>query len=214
MTTTTAPGKVITPITHRDNGYVETEFMAEYDGQLIGYYSTNHHAEVALDGYVLHLCEQGLIDPPDGPPTIDTEAPDPLPPLPSMCDDEANRTAALFLLARGIDACTVCGGAHRPTKCPEVSEVYHADLPNPGRAIARHWHMHPKSFLNVLRQLDPVIWWVLAEAYAAYRRQSVQQVLDNWMMAVQGTSDLGKAHDAVQTIIQSADAAAETYTTV
>lgn len=47
--------------------------------------------------------------------------------------DEQQRLDALYLLARGIDACTVCGGAHRPTQCPEVRAVreemeYHARL--------------------------------------------------------------------------------------
>jgi len=60
---------------------------------------------------------------------------DPIEESPIGDDDyeDRQRQDALYLLARGIDACTVCGGAHRPTACPKVKAVreemeYHARL--------------------------------------------------------------------------------------
>jgi hypothetical protein len=34
---------------------------------------------------------------------------------------ETRRVIALGLLELGIDACTICGEAHRPTQCPKVT---------------------------------------------------------------------------------------------
>jgi hypothetical protein len=61
-------------------------------------------------------------------------------------------------------------------------------LPNPGRAIARQFHHHPRQFIAVLRQLDPATWLPLATAYAEWRGTTAEAVLDIWMMAVQGTA--------------------------
>lgn len=40
------------------------DFMASYDGNVIGYFPSYHAAELALNDHVLGLCEQGLIDQP------------------------------------------------------------------------------------------------------------------------------------------------------
>lgn len=58
--------------------------------------------------------------------------------------------------------------------------------PNPGRAIARQWHRHPKSFIAVLRQLDQAAWLPLAQAYAQWRGTTPEQTLDTWLLATQG----------------------------
>lgn len=59
-------GKVIVPIVHRENGHVEIEFDATFDGNYIGTFATHSAAENALNEHVLDLCERGLVDLPLG----------------------------------------------------------------------------------------------------------------------------------------------------
>jgi|SRR5947207_1550664 len=63
-----------------------------------------------------------------------------------------------------------------------------ADPPCAGRAIARHFHSRPKSFIATLRQFDPAAWLPLAQAYAEWRGTTPEAALDTWLLAVQGTS--------------------------
>jgi len=100
--------------------------------------------------------------------------------------DDQNRQAALWLLARGIDACTICGGAHRPTQCPKVAERARAERAGSGAAIARHWHTRPQNFYRNLASYDRSIWPVLAIPCALYHGWTVRRVLDAWTKGVDG----------------------------
>lgn len=233
--------KAITRIITRENGRVEVEYQAAFDDNVIGIFRTDHEAEIALNDYVLLLCEQGLVDQPlalmaedasrnacelGGAPTFDRTL------IPSAdwgayatgdLDDCACGEQAAMLLhgvhdTFNIALCLGCYTAYEANpegdpgedcpdhgpyvddcdKCAAPLEWYAAkeqielnnqprpDLPNPGRAIARHFHSRPRHFVSVLRHLDPIAWWPLAEAYSAWRGQSVQHTLDVWAKAVSG----------------------------
>lgn len=53
--------KRITPETDRSGRRPRTEYRAEYDGQLIGYYKSYIEAEKVLDAYALELIVEGLL---------------------------------------------------------------------------------------------------------------------------------------------------------
>ena len=103
-----------------------------------------------------------------------------------MHDDERTRLDALFLLERGIDACSICGGAHRPTQCPEVAALLNADVVSAGRAIFKHVHTQWPRFLRAYEGWDDDMRYCVAREYAAYRGWTTAQALELWALALAG----------------------------
>lgn len=169
------------------------EYVGTHDGEFVCCAGNHSDVETLLNDYVLSLCEQGLVDQPlaqlDAPVTSE---PTQIPPAPEPGHLDIIRTSGLWLLERNIDACTICGDAHRPTQCPEVVAA-RQNLPTPpdaGRSIARQYHRDRARFLAVLSNLDRDAWRVLAEAYCAYMSRTgtwitPEHILSVWTKAVE-----------------------------
>lgn len=192
MTATTDTGKSITW------NRFDHDYTAEYSGNYIGSFKTQLEAENALNEHVYDLFEQGLInlppscDPPDGPPTIDTEPAEP-PPTGSLALIADYLSDARWAKAKGLPATAAMYVQAAQQICAQVLtdpdpepvpppwgtpcascqgngraciDCGALDVPAIGRKIQHLLHNDTKAFIDLLTTTQRRWWPLLAHSYA------------------------------------------------